>query len=311
MKEIPKVSVIVPVYNTGEYVEIAINSIIGQTLRDIEILVINDGSTDKSPEIINKLSLQDNRIKVFSQDNQGLSCSRNAGILQAEGEYLYFMDSDDYLEPDALERCYDKCQNYDLDFVFFDAAILNPDTARDLGLSYQRNKYTDENRIYTGLEVLNILLDNKAYSPSACLNFIRTDFVKTKTMMFYPGIIHEDQLFTGLLYLQAEKVMCIHENFFRRRIRENSIMTNRFSLRNMDSYFIVADELLKYVEKHPQTKETMDKYLSGMLNAAVWLSYKMPFKDRLHIAQYCLSRYREYVTGKNLLILLFKSFVKK
>ena len=116
MKEIPKVSVIVPVYNTGEYVEIAINSIIGQTLRDIEILVINDGSTDKSPEIINKLSLQDNRIKVFSQDNQGLSCSRNAGILQAEGEYLYFMDSDDYLEPDALERCYDKCQNYDLDF---------------------------------------------------------------------------------------------------------------------------------------------------------------------------------------------------
>ena len=121
----PKVSVIIPVYNTEEYIGETLNSIINQTLKDIEIIVINDGSTDNSLRIINEYAQRDSRITVFTQANQGLSLTRNKGIIEARGEYIYFMDSDDLLENDALNSCYKHSTKGHLDFLFFDAEILN------------------------------------------------------------------------------------------------------------------------------------------------------------------------------------------
>ena len=117
----PKVSVIIPVYNTEAYVEQTLRSIMGQTLRDIELIVVNDGSTDGSLSVLERIATGDDRIRLFTQPNKGLSQTRNAGIARARGEFIYFMDSDDLLEPDALERCYERCQSDRLDFVFFDA----------------------------------------------------------------------------------------------------------------------------------------------------------------------------------------------
>lgn len=114
----PKVSVIIPVYNTCNYVQEALESICRQTLTDLEIIVIDDGSTDGSREVIDKIAATDSRIQVYGQTNQGLSVTRNEGLKYAVGEYIYFMDSDDLLEPDALELCYNKCIAEALDFVF-------------------------------------------------------------------------------------------------------------------------------------------------------------------------------------------------
>ena len=107
----PKVSVIIPVYNTEAYVEQTLRSIMGQTLRDIELIVINDGSTDGSLSALERIATGDDRIRLYTQPNKGLSQTRNAGIDRARGEFIYFMDSDDLLEPDALERCYERCQS--------------------------------------------------------------------------------------------------------------------------------------------------------------------------------------------------------
>lgn len=104
----PKVSVIIPVYNTEAYVEQTLRSIMGQTLRDIELIVINDGSTDGSLSALERIATGDDRIQLYTQPNKGLSQTRNAGIDRARGEFIYFMDSDDLLEPDALERCYER-----------------------------------------------------------------------------------------------------------------------------------------------------------------------------------------------------------
>lgn len=306
-----KVSVIIPVYNTEAYVEKAVNSIQNQTLKEIEIIIINDGSTDTSLSILEKLAGHDNRIRLYSQENQGLSCSRNNGKNYSTGEYIYFMDSDDYLEPETLEICYNQSKKNNLDFATFDAAILHCNNKIDINLKYQRKAYTDDQQIYEGQKLLNILLDNECYSPSACLSFIKKSFLENIHLNFYPKIIHEDQLFTCQLYLQAKRVMHIHQDFFKRRIREDSIMTQRFSMKNMSAYFIVTDELLKFAKQHPGTAQTIDKYLSQMLNAAVWLSWKMPLKDRLHIAEKCLLHYKKYVTAHHLLLLLFKSLLKK
>lgn len=99
----PKVSVIIPIYKTEKYLPTCLNSIIGQSYKDLEIICINDGSPDKSKEILKKFQKQDKRIKVINQANKGLSAARNAGIEKATGDYLFFVDSDDSLHPQAIE----------------------------------------------------------------------------------------------------------------------------------------------------------------------------------------------------------------
>ena len=101
-----KVSVIIPVYNVEQYLKECLDSVINQTLKDIEIICINDGSTDGSLKILEKYESLDDRIVVFSQENSGLSATRNKGMQLSSGEYVYFMDSDDYLELNALEELY-------------------------------------------------------------------------------------------------------------------------------------------------------------------------------------------------------------
>ena len=117
----PKVSVIIPVYNTELFVEEAIKSVLNQTLTDIEVIVVNDGSTDNSLKVIERLANTDSRIKKITQENQGQSVARNLGLNIAKGEYIYFMDSDDILKKDTLACCYKTCNEEQLDFVFFDA----------------------------------------------------------------------------------------------------------------------------------------------------------------------------------------------
>lgn len=303
------VSVIIPVYNTEEFVEEAVRSIMCQSLRDIEIIVINDGSTDNTLSIIKRLADEDKRIQIYTQYNQGPSVTRNKGIENAQGEYVYFMDSDDYLEPEALETCYVKCERQVLDFVFFDADILNKEKHKNISLNYQRKDCSNPELVYKGTDILKLLIDHKAYSPSPCLNFIRREYLTQIKLDFLPGIIHEDQLFTCLLYLQAQRVSSIHKDFFKRRLRDDSIMTRKFSTQNINSYFTITDHLGRFADLHPEFRDIIDLYLSEMLNAAVWLSYKMPFKDRLRIAKRCIKDYKQYVTIRNLMILLFKTYL--
>lgn len=305
------VSVIIPVYNTEKYVEEAIRSIMEQTLHYLEIIVINDGSTDNSLLILNKLAEEDSRIKIHTQVNHGLSAARNTGIKLSTGKYIYFMDSDDYLESEALEACLLKCEYENLDFVFFDADILNIPLNKNINLHYNRKHLTNENYVYNGIQIFSLLVKDKCYSPSACLNFINKTILSEKQLEFLPGIIHEDQLFTTLLYLQSNRIACIHREFFKRRIRENSITTCNFSMRNMESYFIIIDHLLLFASNNQVTKKILYIYISDMLNAAIRLSYKMPIRDRLYILKRTFIKYCKFTTIKSLFILLFKPFLKQ
>ena len=111
-----KISIIIPVYNVEGYLVECLNSVVNQTYRDIEIIIVNDGSTDSSFSIIQQYQLQDERIKIINQENQGLSAARNAGIKKVSGEYIWFVDSDDYITIDACEKIVEKLKqnNYDL-----------------------------------------------------------------------------------------------------------------------------------------------------------------------------------------------------
>ena len=242
----PKVSVIIPVYNTEKYLEEAINSIINQTLQEIEIIVVNDASTDNSGKILEEFAQKDSRIKVLTHEkNKGLSEARNTGIKEICGEYLYFFDSDDILELDCLELCYNKSSTENLDFLFFDAFTFydEKDKPKQKLLNYQRT--TDlVSKIYSGIEILEILLKKKAYKDPVWLSFIKTSYLNFLNLSFIPVIYHEDVLFSLQLYIEAQRVGFISRSFFHRRMRGNSIM-GKLSVKNIDDMLFIVREMIK------------------------------------------------------------------
>lgn len=142
----PEVSVIIPIYNTAAYLRKALDSICDQTLKELEIILIDDGSTDGSRGIIEEYAKRDARIRWYAQPNQGLSVARNRGLLHATGKYIYFMDSDDILDTQALRHCHDLCEKRELDFIFFDAKPLteSADSQNILAVSRLRQRFCIE-----------------------------------------------------------------------------------------------------------------------------------------------------------------------
>ena len=114
-----KISVILPVYNVEKYLRQCLDTIIGQTLREIEILCVDDGSTDNSARILEEYAQKDQRVKIYTQKNAGAGAARNLGLRQASGKYLSFLDSDDFFEPDMLEEAYKQAERYEAEMVVF------------------------------------------------------------------------------------------------------------------------------------------------------------------------------------------------
>ncbi len=304
----PKISIIIPVYNTEKYVKDALLSICNQTIRDIEIIVIDDGSTDDSLRVVESVAELDDRIFVHTQQNKGQSEARNVGLTKSNGEYIYFMDSDDLLDHDALMCCYEVCHTNNLDFVFFDATAFSEKANLLLNFNYQRTEYID-NKIYTGIDLLDIMLKKKFYLASVWLNLIKRDFLQQLQLYFYPGIIHEDELFTAILYIKAQRIGFVPRAFFKRRFREDSIMTQSYSYKNIKGYLTVVNELLAYVQDaDQQVKTIVDRLVRYILNPAIYNSHVLNFHERLYIFKQIV-RLRKYISRKNLLVLLFPTFI--
>ncbi|MCF2689440.1 glycosyltransferase [Bacteroides fragilis] len=303
----PKVSVIIPVYNTCNYVQEALESICQQTLTDLEIIVIDDGATDGSREVIDKIAATDSRIQVYGQTNQGLSVTRNEGLKYAVGEYIYFMDSDDLLEPDALELCYNKCIAEVLDFVFFDAETFSGEAnTANKHFDYKRTSGLSE-KTYKGTNILKQQLETYKFKSSVCLNLFRREFISTEKLSFYPGILHEDQLFMAQAYLHASRIGFICRAFFHRRVRTDSIMTRKFTWKNMEGYLTVTNELLNKIPTYPkECHYIISLFLRQMLDAAVWQAHTLPLRQRLKLCLLCLRHYKRYVSTRTLMVLMLK-----
>lgn len=256
----PKVSVIIPVYNAEKYLRECLDSVISQTLREIEIICVNDGSWDNSLQIIEEYAEKDNRITVVSQKNGGLSAARNAGMQQIHGEYVCFLDSDDMLECRALEELYAYATKCKLDILFYGAASLFVnERVKSKHLSYEsyyrrKGEYTEA---VSGEELLGALTMNKEYRSSACLQMIRSEHLKKNSITFLNGILHEDNLFTFQNLLQAERAAVVNEPYYLRRIREDSIMTRPTRFANTYGYLMCFAHMTSFVTEHPYDESIM------------------------------------------------------
>lgn len=305
----PKISVIIPVYNTEKYLSEALDSIINQTFRDIEIIAINDGSTDNCLEILNEYSKKDNRIKVYSQENKGQAIARNFGLDISTGDYIYFFDSDDILLPTALEETYNKCKKDNLDFCFFDADIFYEDNVDDLYYDYIRCNLL-EYKIYSGLEITNILLDLNKFRASPCLYLVKRDYWQ-RLKLYFNNIIHEDELFSSLLYLQAERVSFVPKAFFLRRVRASSTVTSAFSERNLYAYFFIVDKLLEFSNKDVKYKDVIHKLCSNIVNSAIYRANSLSLKHRFFCIKKVCFHYYFLIKLKSILVCLFPFIIRK
>lgn len=234
----PKVSVIVPVYNVEKYIERCINSLINQTLQDIEIIFIDDGSTDSSKIIIEKyLNLHREKIKYYYKKNGGLSSARNYGIPHAKGEYIAFLDSDDYIEPTMYEEMYNVAKKENSDMVECDFIWEFPN----------KQKY-DCGQIYNGkkeaLEKARVVAWNK---------LIKREILEKEKIEFPFGLRYEDVEFFYKLLPSLNKISFVKKYFIHYVQRDNSIVNTQNS--KTKDIFKALDNVIDYYKKNDYYKE--------------------------------------------------------
>lgn len=230
----PKVSVVIPVYNVEKFLKECLNSIVNQSLEDIEIICVNDGSTDNSLEILNEYSLKDDRMKIISQKNGGHAVATNNGMAIAKGEYLYLMDSDDILELNALEELYNYAENKNVDFVLFPA--INYDNEED---KYYETDIYSMNSIYNAVEDsifsykdLGELIFEIPVTPWTKL--YKNEFIKKINAKFPEGLIFDDNVFFWQIMFNAKRISFYNKHLFIRRWYGYSSTTSG-DLRFLDS----------------------------------------------------------------------------
>lgn len=303
----PAISVIIPVYNTDVYLNEAVGSILNQTFRDFELIIVNDGSTDNSLKILKEFEQADSRVILIDQPNSGSSIARERALGISKGEYLFFMDSDDILESKALESCYKRAVKDSLDMVFFDAVSFSDDTNLNAQSFHYNRKGVVGEGIYNGAELMNMLLSKDLFRVAPWMHLFRKEIATENELHFYPRIIHEDELFFSQLYLFAKRVGYIPEDFFRRRLRANSTMTTKFSLKNINSYLTIVNELERTKERAGSlTIPVIDKLISNILSGVAYQSGLLPFKTRFFVIKFILKNgFIGEIKIKSLLVLLF------
>lgn len=271
---VPKVSVIIPCYNVENYVEDCLKSILNQTLYEIEVICVNDGSTDSTEDMLLKVAQNDSRVAVYTQKNAGQGAARNQAVKKATGQYLYFMDSDDLLEKEALKELYSLSDEKRLDVLYFDGTTfyesVELETEKSSYKGYYQRKF-DYSGVEDGISMMVEMKKNAEYRQSPCLQFIRREYFVEKELWYLPGVWHEDNSFTFKTMLMAEKVAHIPVTYFKRRVRANSVMTSdkKFihSYGLFYNYFNMVN-MVQNVEISIEQENVIMKVIEGVLNEA-------------------------------------------
>ena len=267
----PKISVIIPVYNVEKYLAECLTSVVNQTFKDIEIICINDGSTDNSPKILEEFAQKDNRIKIINQENQGMSCARNAGLAVATGEYISFIDSDDYVSTDL----YADLQKFlPAELIYFNACIFPMSEKYQALQNYIQCKFEGELPITEKIiSQTNVHIWNKIFKAS---------IIKENNIKFPDGLYFEDFpfMFEYLHSINTVKFVGGRGYYFYRQ-QPNSIMKNCSpkSIHHLYAWHYLYDRL--------KERKLLDKYpnlINKLFRTYVILAYKYsdePSKDTI------------------------------
>jgi len=239
------ISILVPVYNVERYLNQCLDSILQQTFRDFEVICINDGSTDHSLEIIKSFIAKDKRFKLIDKINTGYGHSMNQGLSQCLGEYISIIESDDYIQPDMLERLYTVATKNNLDVARCNYYIFSK-FSKKLNNDYIKDILA--NKVLKPLDHIKIFYQ----PPSIWVNLYKKDFINKNKIRFLEtaGASFQDTSFVFKVYALCKRFMYINEALLYYRIDNNGS-----SINNKSKAFCVCDEyeeILKFTKEHPQ-----------------------------------------------------------
>jgi glycosyltransferase involved in cell wall biosynthesis len=200
---------------------------------------------------------------VFHQESQGLSITRNNGLQAASGEYIYFLDSDDWIENNTLKLLLQEMQKESADVVFMDANSFSDEKERAIEQRYFRKK---RHKADKGIRVLSELMEEKEYHSSVPLLFMSAEFIKRNSLCFIPEIVYEDMIFTYEVFLKAERVSHVNAALYQRRYRSNSIMTSKKKAKDYVSAKTVYEKVHAYVSEEEVTKQYVIRCALNVLN---------------------------------------------
>ena len=301
----PLVSVIIPVYNSREYLAEAIQSVLDQSLESVEIIAVNDGSTDGSLEVLESFG---DRIRIMSQKNSGQGAARNRALALASGDFVYFMDSDDWIDRNTLESCVARCLKDKLDFVFFDAVSFGAEYDKTASW-FDYHRAGSYPQVIQGCIAMKDMLGRGLYRCSVCMCLYRRDFITKNGIYFPEGILHEDEFFSAAAYLKAGRIAGIAEEFYHRRLRGNSVMTITFSERNAEGYLTTL-KLCEGLGDTRQEKDAVRLLTKGFVTSLMHNSWNLPLRYRTKIAWTIVTRYPYAFSAKPFLALLFKKYLR-
>ena len=258
-----KFSIIVPVYNVEKYLDNCLNTILKQTYENFEVIVVNDGTKDNSQDIIDKFVKKDKRFKGFKKTNGGLSDARNYGVLKAKGDYLLFVDSDDDINLELLEKLNDEIEKNQPEVIRFQIEKKGTTTEVD-------SCPTFENK--TGIEAFKTLASNEFFVTawSCCY---RKEFWLKNNFKYEVGKYHEDYGLTPYVYIKASKVSSIDYAGYNYYVRENSIMNDKSiekETKKNNDVLELFDLNMKVIDKDKKVSESDKQFFrSYMANGLI------------------------------------------
>lgn len=261
----PKVSVIVPVYNTEKYLERCLDSIMKQTLKEIEIIIVDDGSKEACALLCDEIAKWDSRIKVIHKKNGGLGFARNTGIKEADGEYVGFVDSDDYIEPLMYERLYSAAVKRDADIAISGICFVGGNTFSETD-EVVKKTYFDADTVFENAEIKNLLLgvigalpnepDDSRYGVSVCKNIFKTELLKEKNLEFLSErkILSEDTLFMVDFIKNTTCAVGVAGAYYC-YCRNGESLSKSYNSERFEKSIVFLNELEKRIEDTVEAKE--------------------------------------------------------
>lgn len=261
----PKVSVIIPVYNSQDYLHDCMSSIVNQTLQDIEIICVDDGSKDDSLKILNDYRMHDSRIHILHQENSGAGAARNLGLSYASGDYLSILDCDDFFEPDMLEKSYSKVVSDSLDVLVFGCDFFDNNTREFCPCTYSINQsLLPVNSVFCAKDVQQDVF--KLFVGWAWDKLIRREFVKAHGLQFQNLRTSNDMLFVFSALLQAQRIGVYQEVFAHHRQLSGSLSVTR------EKSWMCFHEALKALKAYMQQIGCFERFEQDYLNYYVHFS---------------------------------------
>lgn len=270
----PDVTVVVPVYNSELWLDDCLSSVLAQTGTDIELICINDGSTDGSRAILQRFADSDPRVTVIDQPNSGQSVGRNVGLDAAAGRYVIFLDSDDYWPHDSLAALVQDADRDALEVLLFDCLAfrdgeIDEKTWKRYSTYYQRaHTYRGVTR---GVDLMAAMRRGRDYRPHVGMYLARTDHVRTVGVRFIPGIVHQDNPYTFRLLLHAQRVAHKRIDVYARRMRPGSTITTLKAERSARGYFLSFLEMSRELDRYKLENDTageVDEIVDGVYDGA-------------------------------------------